>query len=221
MSKYYKEVKAKADFVELEKEVLKFWEEDKTFEKSVTQRSGAEEFVFYDGPPFANGTPHYGHIMVSYVKDVVARFQTMLGKKVERRLGWDCHGLPAEMSAEKQLGVSGRKQISLHDLRGQTVYICEYGLLEDFDAAFDVLKAHCPQSTLVPFNFLDFEVFTQAEKDKAVIINVQHWAEAHPLFKSCAIDWPLTARFGLIFAKHPSASLQLFLDCLPRPQPQA
>ena len=80
MSKYYKEVKAKADFVELEKEVLKFWEENKTFEKSVTQRSGAEEFVFYDGPPFANGTPHYGHIMVSYVKDVVARFQTMLGK---------------------------------------------------------------------------------------------------------------------------------------------
>lgn len=111
MTKHYKEVKAKADFVEIEKEVLKFWEEDKTFEKSVHNRDGAAEFVFYDGPPFANGTPHYGHIMVSYVKDVVARYQTMNGKKVERRLGWDCHGLPAEMSAEKQLGVSGRKQI--------------------------------------------------------------------------------------------------------------
>ena len=111
MTKHYAEVKAKADFVELEKEVLKFWEEDKTFEKSVHNRDGAAEFVFYDGPPFANGTPHYGHIMVSYVKDVVARYQTMNGKKVERRLGWDCHGLPAEMSAEKQLGVSGRKQI--------------------------------------------------------------------------------------------------------------
>ena len=109
--KHYAEVKAKPDFVELEKEILKFWEEDKTFEKSVHNRDGAAEFVFYDGPPFANGTPHYGHIMVSYVKDVVARFQTMNGKKVERRLGWDCHGLPAEMSAEKQLGVSGRKQI--------------------------------------------------------------------------------------------------------------
>lgn len=109
--KHYAEVKAKADFAELEKNVLKFWEEDKTFEKSVHNRDGAAEFVFYDGPPFANGTPHYGHIMVSYVKDVVARFQTMNGKKVERRLGWDCHGLPAEMSAEKQLGVSGRKQI--------------------------------------------------------------------------------------------------------------
>lgn len=87
MTKHYAEVKAKADFVELEKEVLKFWEEDKTFEKSVRNRDGAAEFVFYDGPPFANGTPHYGHIMVSYVKDVVARFQTMNGKKVERRLG--------------------------------------------------------------------------------------------------------------------------------------
>ncbi len=109
--KYYAEVKAKPDFVAIEKDVLKFWDEDKTFEKSVHNRDGAAEFVFYDGPPFANGTPHYGHIMVSYVKDVVARFQTMNGKKVERRLGWDCHGLPAEMSAEKQLGVSGRKQI--------------------------------------------------------------------------------------------------------------
>ncbi len=111
MTKHYADVKAKPDFVEVEKEVLKFWDENKTFEKSVHNRDGAAEFVFYDGPPFANGTPHYGHIMVSYVKDVVARFQTMNGKKVERRLGWDCHGLPAEMSAEKQLGVSGRKQI--------------------------------------------------------------------------------------------------------------
>ena len=109
--KHYAEVQAKPDFVNLEKEILNFWEEDKTFEKSVHNRDGAAEFVFYDGPPFANGTPHYGHIMVSYVKDVVARFQTMNGKKVERRLGWDCHGLPAEMSAEKQLGVSGHKQI--------------------------------------------------------------------------------------------------------------
>lgn len=111
MTKHYAEQKAKPDFAALEKSVLQFWEEDKTFEKSVENRNGADEFVFYDGPPFANGTPHYGHIMVSYVKDVVARFQTMNGKKVDRRLGWDCHGLPAEMSAEKQLGVSGRKQI--------------------------------------------------------------------------------------------------------------
>lgn len=129
MTKHYAEVKAKPNFVEVEKEILKFWEENNTFEKSVHNRDGASEFVFYDGPPFANGTPHYGHIMVSYVKDVVARFQTMNGKKVERRLGWDCHGLPAEMSAEKQLGVSGRKQIE------------EYGV-EKFNAfcRSDVLK---------------------------------------------------------------------------------
>lgn len=109
--KYYPELNAKINFPEMEKNILNFWEEDKTFEKSVHNRDGAAEFVFYDGPPFANGTPHYGHIMVSYVKDAVARFQTMNGNKVERRLGWDCHGLPAEMSAEKQLNVSGRKQI--------------------------------------------------------------------------------------------------------------
>lgn len=81
MTKHYAEQKAKPDFAALEKSVLQFWEEDKTFEKSVENRNGADEFVFYDGPPFANGTPHYGHIMVSYVKDVVARFQTMNGKK--------------------------------------------------------------------------------------------------------------------------------------------
>ena len=112
--KYYPELNAKISFPDMEKDILEFWEKDNTFEKSVINRNGAEEFVFYDGPPFANGTPHYGHIMVSYVKDAVARFQTMNGKKVERRLGWDCHGLPAEMSAEKQLGVSGRKQIETY-----------------------------------------------------------------------------------------------------------
>jgi len=113
---YYPELNAKISFPEMEKNILKFWDEDKTFEKSIQNRDKAAEFVFYDGPPFANGTPHYGHIMVSYVKDAVARFQTMNGKKVERRLGWDCHGLPAEMSAEKQLGVSGRKQIEAYGI---------------------------------------------------------------------------------------------------------
>ncbi len=129
MTKFYKEQSAKPDFPAQEKEVLSFWEANDTFKKSVDKRQGAEEFVFYDGPPFANGTPHYGHMMVSYVKDVVARFQTMNGKKVERRLGWDCHGLPAETSAEKQLGVSGGKAIA------------EYGV-EKFNAFCrqDVLK---------------------------------------------------------------------------------
>ncbi len=111
MTKFYKNQSPKADFVAIEKDILKFWEDNQTFKKSVENRANNDEFVFYDGPPFANGTPHYGHMMVSYVKDVVARFQTQAGKKVERRLGWDCHGLPAEMSAEQQLSVSGHKQI--------------------------------------------------------------------------------------------------------------
>ncbi|MBR4927372.1 MAG: class I tRNA ligase family protein, partial [Alphaproteobacteria bacterium] len=109
--KHYPTLDTKMSFPKMEEDVIKYWEAHNTFEKSVAQREGAEEFNFYDGPPFANGLPHYGHIMVSYVKDTIARFQTMTGKKVERRLGWDCHGLPAEMSAEKQLGVSGHKAI--------------------------------------------------------------------------------------------------------------
>lgn len=109
--KYYPELPAKINFPEMEKDVITSWEKEKTFEKSIEIRREAEEFVFYDGPPFANGLPHYGHIMISYVKDTIARFQTMNGKRVERRLGWDCHGLPAEMAAEKELGVSGHKAI--------------------------------------------------------------------------------------------------------------
>ena len=109
--KHYPDLQAKIDFPQMEHEVICSWEEQKTFERSVENRRTAEEFVFYDGPPFANGLPHYGHIMISYVKDTIARFQTMSGKRVERRLGWDCHGLPAEMAAEKELGVSGRKAI--------------------------------------------------------------------------------------------------------------
>ena len=74
-------------------------------------RDGREDFTFYDGPPFANGLPHYGHLLASYIKDTVARYQTMKGKRVMRQFGWDCHGLPAEMNAEKGLGISGRKAV--------------------------------------------------------------------------------------------------------------
>lgn len=109
--KFYPEENGKTDFPSLEEDILRFWEDDSTFKKSVENREKSPEWVFYDGPPFANGLPHYGHILVSYIKDSLSRFQTMNGKKVKRRLGWDCHGLPAEMAAEKQLGISGRKAI--------------------------------------------------------------------------------------------------------------
>ncbi|WP_068278224.1 isoleucine--tRNA ligase [Aldersonia kunmingensis] len=98
-------------FPELEQRVLERWAADGTFRKSIEQRADAPEFVFYDGPPFANGLPHYGHLLTGYVKDVVPRYQTMRGHKVERRFGWDCHGLPAEIEAEKQLGITDKSQI--------------------------------------------------------------------------------------------------------------
>ncbi|MFD1935326.1 isoleucine--tRNA ligase [Nonomuraea mangrovi] len=95
-------------FPKVELRILDFWAQDRTFEASV---SGDEEFVFYDGPPFANGLPHYGHLLTGYIKDAVPRYQTMRGKRVERRFGWDCHGLPAEVDAEKQLGITGKADI--------------------------------------------------------------------------------------------------------------
>ncbi|MGW0179272.1 isoleucine--tRNA ligase [Nocardia sp. NPDC003345] len=98
-------------FPELERAVLDAWAADGTFRASIDNRADAEEFVFYDGPPFANGLPHYGHLLTGYVKDVVPRFHTMRGKRVERRFGWDTHGLPAEIEAEKQLGITDKSQI--------------------------------------------------------------------------------------------------------------
>ena len=102
-------------FPEIEQRVLAFWEREGIFRASVDRRPagarGENEYVFYDGPPFANGLPHYGHLLTGYVKDVVPRYQTMRGRRVERRFGWDCHGLPAEMEAEKELGLSGRAAI--------------------------------------------------------------------------------------------------------------
>ena len=108
-------VSSRPSFPALEQDVLRYWERNRTFEASVESReagvNGANEFVFYDGPPFANGLPHYGHLLTGYVKDVVPRYQTMKGRRVERRFGWDCHGLPAEFEAEKQLGISHKNEI--------------------------------------------------------------------------------------------------------------
>ena len=100
-------------FPDVEKEVLAHWAEDGTFQESIEQRAkaDADEFVFYDGPPFANGLPHYGHLLTGYTKDLIPRYQTMRGKRVERRFGWDTHGLPAEVEAERLLGISGRPEI--------------------------------------------------------------------------------------------------------------
>ncbi|MBU3703566.1 MAG: isoleucine--tRNA ligase [Ilumatobacteraceae bacterium] len=112
----YPKVDPQPNFPALEGAVQAFWEADRTFVASVDQRpagdNGSNEFVFYDGPPFANGLPHYGHLLTGFVKDAVPRYQTMRGRRVERRFGWDCHGLPAEVEAEKELGISGHPEIA-------------------------------------------------------------------------------------------------------------
>ncbi|MEM9746155.1 MAG: isoleucine--tRNA ligase [Actinomycetota bacterium] len=112
----YPNVDPQPDFPSLERAILEKWEADSTFERSIAQRDpgvdGSNEFVFYDGPPFANGLPHYGHLLTGFVKDAVPRYRTMRGNRVERRFGWDCHGLPAEVKAEQELGISGHPEIT-------------------------------------------------------------------------------------------------------------
>jgi isoleucyl-tRNA synthetase len=128
MTRPYPEVPSQPRLAELEERVLARWKERDTFAASLARRAGAPEYVFYDGPPFANGLPHYGHLLTGYVKDVVPRYQTMRGKRVERRFGWDCHGLPAEMEAERELGIQGRAKIQ------------EYGI--------ERFNAHCRASVM-------------------------------------------------------------------------
>ena len=112
----YPKVDPQPNFPAVENETLDFWATDGTFQASIDRRdagaNGVNEYVFYDGPPFANGLPHYGHLLTGFVKDAVPRYQTMQGKRVERRFGWDCHGLPAEAEAERQLEISGRQAIT-------------------------------------------------------------------------------------------------------------
>lgn len=107
----YKPVDSKRSFPEMEEGILEFWQKHKIFEKSIQQRDGCEEYVFYDGPPFATGLPHFGHFVPGTIKDIIPRYKAMRGKKVERRFGWDCHGLPVEYEMEKELGISGKRQI--------------------------------------------------------------------------------------------------------------
>ena len=112
----YQKVSTNLNFVEREKEVLKFWQENEIFEKSIDERKEGETFTFYDGPPTANGKPHIGHVLTRVVKDIIPRYQTMKGKKVLRKAGWDTHGLPVELEVEKLLGLDGKEQIEEYGL---------------------------------------------------------------------------------------------------------
>ena len=111
MAEIYSKVSANLNFVEREKATKAFWEEAGIFEKSIKMREGCENYTFYDGPPTANGKPHIGHVLTRVIKDMVPRYQTMKGKRVLRKAGWDTHGLPVELEVEKKLGIDGKDQI--------------------------------------------------------------------------------------------------------------
>ena len=119
-------------FPDMEQEVQKYWKADDTFKASLEQTEGCPEYVFYDGPPFANGLPHYGHLLTGYVKDIVPRYRTMAGNHVPRVFGWDTHGLPAELEAEKQLGITDKGQIEEMGLEKFNEY-CAKSVLEYTD----------------------------------------------------------------------------------------
>ncbi|AHH11037.1 isoleucine--tRNA ligase [Borrelia coriaceae] len=112
----FKQVENKANFPKIEEKILKFWNDNKIFEKSIQQREGCEEFTFYDGPPFATGLPHFGHFVPNTIKDIIPRYQTMKGKYVKRYFGWDTHGLPVEYEVEKSLKISGRYEIEKYGI---------------------------------------------------------------------------------------------------------
>ncbi len=107
----YKKVDTNLNFLDREKEIIKFWNENRIFEESIKKNEGNEEFCFYDGPPTANGKPHIGHVLTRVMKDIIPRYQTMKGKHVLRKAGWDTHGLPVELEVEKKLGLDGKQDI--------------------------------------------------------------------------------------------------------------
>ncbi|HUV03047.1 MAG TPA: isoleucine--tRNA ligase, partial [Desulfobacteria bacterium] len=113
---YFKKETQRADFLQLEKEILQLWDSEKTFERSVDQREGCDKFVFVEGPPTANGLPHPGHILTRVVKDLVLRYKTMQGFYVERKAGWDTHGLPVEIEVEKELGINTKPEIERYGI---------------------------------------------------------------------------------------------------------
>lgn len=164
---------ASPNFPAIEDAVLDYWKQDDTFQASIDQRdageNGENEFVFYDGPPFANGLPHYGHLLTGYVKDVVPRYQTMRGKKVDRRFGWDTHGLPAELEAERQLGITDKSEISgmglaaFNDACRSSVlkytqeweeYVTRQGRWVDFDNDYKTLNVEYMESVIWAFKQL-------------------------------------------------------------------
>lgn len=182
----------KSSFPAMELNVLKYWEDNGTFQASLSNRDGAPEYIFYDGPPFANGLPHYGHLLTGYVKDIVPRYKTMRGFKVPRVFGWDTHGLPAELEAEKQLGIKDKGQIeemglaAFNDYCASSVlryadewkeYVTRQARWVDFDNGYKTMDLSFMESVIWAFKTL---------YDKGLIyqgfrVLPYSWAEHTPL----------------------------------------
>ena len=116
--------------IEYEKDLVSYWKENKTFEKSINNRPKENSYVFYDGPPFITGVPHYGTLLSSIIKDAVPRYWTMKGKRIERRWGWDCHGLPAEVYTEKKLGIKDRHDIGTKITLEEYILACRENMIQ-------------------------------------------------------------------------------------------
>jgi isoleucyl-tRNA synthetase len=195
--KLYPHLNSNPDYGALEKNISDYWRRHNIFQSSIDNRpkeinSISNEFIFYDGPPFANGLPHYGHLLTGFVKDVYARYQTIKGKKVERRFGWDCHGLPAEMAAEKDLGVSGRKaiieygvdkfndhckSIVLEYTDAWQEYVTKQGRWVDFENDYKTMDTNFMESVIWAFK----ELYKKGLIYKAMRVMPYSWACQTPL----------------------------------------
>jgi isoleucyl-tRNA synthetase len=194
---YYPKVSSSPNFPDLEKEIIKYWQDHKLFQQSVDFRPSKKdgknnEFIFYDGPPFANGLPHYGHLLTGFVKDVYARYQTSKGKKVERRFGWDCHGLPAEMQSEKELGLSGRTSIIEHGIdkfnkhcsesvlkytKEWEKYVTKQARWVDFENSYKTMDKNFMESVIWAFS----ELYKKGYIYEAMRVMPYSWACQTPL----------------------------------------
>ncbi len=191
-----KSVPASPAFPEIEERILAYWDADGTFQASIDQRDAERdgEFVFYDGPPFANGLPHYGHLLTGYIKDIVPRYQTMRGKRVERRFGWDTHGLPAELEAMRLNGIKTTDEIlemgieAFNDACRASVmtyadewraYVTRQARWVDFDNDYKTLNADYMESVIWAFKSLhdkglvyeDFRVLPYCWQDETPLSN--------------------------------------------------
>jgi len=215
-------------FPQIEAEVLAFWKADDTFQASIDNRADAPEWVFYDGPPFANGLPHYGHLLTGYAKDLFPRFQTMRGKQVHRRFGWDTHGLPAELEAERQLGITDKSEIEklgiaafngvarnavLKYTRDWQEYVTRQARWVDFDNDYKTLDVTYMESVIWAFKQLHdkglayegYRVLPYCWRDQTPLSN--HELRMDDDVYTMRQDQTVTVTFPLVGAKAESLGL--------------